>query len=61
MKSRMMRYARNVARVGNMRNAYKIWLENPKAKTPSDAVEGYFYLFIVTYRVVHEMIQYLIC
>jgi hypothetical protein len=34
MKSRMMRYMGNVARVGEIRNAYKIWLENPKLKAP---------------------------
>jgi hypothetical protein len=34
MKSRMMRWALYVARMGEMINAYKILVENPEGKRP---------------------------
>jgi hypothetical protein len=33
-KSRRMRWARQVARMVEMRNAYKIWVGKPEAKKP---------------------------
>jgi len=57
MKSRRMRWAGHVARMGEMRNAYSILVGKPEGKRPFVRPNAYIYIYIYIYVSVVSLVM----